>query len=210
MEMMFVFGLGNPGEKYEHTRHNAGRDAVLLFAKEHDASWKMDSECTARISNQFHVGAMPVRCAIPETYMNNSGSAVRCAAERAPTTPTVVVVHDDIDLALGTVRVAKNKGAGGHNGVTDVIEHLGTKDFIRVRIGVIPTRADGSLRKPSAGEQILRFVLRSGNNKDAELLEKACAEAANALTLLCTMPYERAVEKIHRKNNERNRGAEVK
>jgi PTH1 family peptidyl-tRNA hydrolase len=202
MPTTYLFGLGNPGARYAHSRHNAGRDAVLHIVAEQGAIWERDKHCRAEMSTPFMVGEVCVQGVVSETYMNDSGSVARCVVEKGRRADisgdALILVHDDIDLPLGTVRVAKGRGAGGHRGVEDVMRHLGTKDVLRVRIGVLPVRPDGSIRKPRTGEQVVRFVLRKGDVLYSEHLEAQCVHVADAITVLLTVPYDRAVEYIHR------------
>ena len=197
---VYIFGLGNPGVRYEHTRHNAGKDAVLRFADTHHLSWRTDTRCVANISEQVHIGDSMVQCVIPQTYMNESGTPVACVRRAHEQVSEMIVVHDDIDLPMGTIRIVRNRGAGGHHGVSDIMRHIGTGDFIRVRIGVLPVNADGTPRKPSAGTAVVRFVLRKVGADERNALDVLYTRAAEALQLLLTSSYEKAVQAIHEKN----------
>jgi peptidyl-tRNA hydrolase, PTH1 family len=204
MFTMYIFGLGNPGKRYEHSRHNAGRDAVLYLVAKRNAVWERDRCCHAEMSTPFFVGEVFVKGVLSEGYMNHSGSVARCVLRNNAEQDTgvmgerMILIHDDIDLPVGTLRVAKGKGAGGHKGVEDVMRQLGTKDVLRVRIGVLPVGDDGQVRKPRAGEQIVRFVLRRGDEAYTAHLDTQCVQVYDAIEALCTMPHDRAVAYIHR------------
>jgi PTH1 family peptidyl-tRNA hydrolase len=122
-----VVGLGNPGRSYERTRHNAGYLVADELAKRHDGSWRKRKKAEAA---PVSVGLTDTTLLKPTTFMNNSGSAV---SDYGP--EDLIVVHDDLDLEAGTVRVKAGGGAGGHNGLRSIIGRLGN-DFVRVRIGI--------------------------------------------------------------------------
>jgi len=135
--MKLIVGLGNPGAKYERTRHNAGAEAVKAFRDARlDAfncwSNKFNSEvCEGRLNDE------KVILLLPQTFMNLSGGAVQEASAFWKIDPAdIIVIYDDLDLPFGTLRIKTTGSAGGHNGVKSIIERLGSKDFIRMRIGI--------------------------------------------------------------------------
>jgi PTH1 family peptidyl-tRNA hydrolase len=136
-----IAGLGNPGRSYERTRHNAGYLVADELAKRHDGSWRKRKKAEAAF---FSLGPTNATLLKPTTYMNNSGSAV---SDYRP--EDLIVVHDDLDLEPGTVRVKVGGGAGGHNGLRSIIGRLGN-DFVRVRIGI---------GRPPAGVGVTEYVL---------------------------------------------------
>ena len=137
----FVVGLGNPGRSYERTRHNAGYLVADELAKRHGGSWRKRKKAEAA---PVSIGLASTTLLKPTTFMNNSGSAV---SDHKP--ENLVVVHDDLDLEAGTVRVKVGGGAGGHNGLRSIIGRLGN-DFVRVRIGI---------GRPPAGVSVTDYVL---------------------------------------------------
>jgi len=136
-----VVGLGNPGRSYERTRHNAGYLVADELAKRHDGSWRKKKKAEAA---PVSIGLTDTTLLKPTTFMNNSGSAV---SDYGP--ENLVVIHDDLDLEAGTVRVKVGGGAGGHNGLRSIIGRLGN-DFVRVRIGI---------GRPPAGVSVTDYVL---------------------------------------------------
>lgn len=132
--MYLIVGLGNPGTKYNSTRHNIGFEVLDAFFDEFTHKAKLHGDIAEkRINNAKVIGLKPT------TFMNASGHAVAATASfyKIPT-ENILVVHDELDLPFGQVKLQNNRGPAGHNGVASVIEHLGTKDFSRVRIGIIP------------------------------------------------------------------------
>lgn len=177
-----VVGLGNPGAEYEGTRHNMGRSTVEVLRRELGATpWTLDRKSQARVSkteidveNERHT----VTLVQPETFMNLSGEAVKCFIRGGIEADHLIVVHDDIDLPLGTVRVSFDRGSGGHHGVESVSLALGTKAYVRVRVGIIPIGSDGVFRKPPVGEGTREFILGAVDKDDSERLDAAAREAA--------------------------------
>ena len=135
--MKLIVGLGNPGLKYEKTRHNLGfRIAEELARQIKFNHWKVDLQFHASIT-QGHFNNQKIILAKPQTFMNNSGSAAKALAKyyKIPF-EEILVIHDDIDLPLGKIKIQQGRGAAGHKGVQSVIDQLKTKDFIRMRVGI--------------------------------------------------------------------------
>ncbi len=151
-----VVGLGNPGDRYKNTRHNVGRMAVEMFQ---GTPGTFDGD---------------VQVVVPDTYMNLSGGPVAKAMQKSPES-RLIIVHDDIDIPFGDVKVSVGKGSGGQKGVEDIIKALKTKDFVRVRIGITPVFF-GKERRPR-GAAVARFVLKrfgiTERGKLSEVLERA-------------------------------------
>ncbi len=135
--MKLIIGLGNPGKEYEKTRHNAGFLAVdkIVSSSEYQVS-SVKQKFNAEIS-QGTINNEKTILAKPQTFMNNSGQAVRAILDYYKINPEdIIVIHDDLDIPLGEFKISKNKNSGGHKGVQSIIDHLGTKDFTRIRIGI--------------------------------------------------------------------------
>jgi len=158
-----IIGLGNPGEQYTHTRHNIGRDIVAHFHNEHTfPDWHYDKKKHA-LHSTASIADNEVTLILPETFMNNSGIAVRAFFDALHIdTEHIIIVHDDLDLPLGRLRIGYNRGAGGHNGIKSIVQHLKTKAFTRLRFGIIPTY-NNEPRKPRGEQAVLNFVLKQFN-----------------------------------------------
>jgi PTH1 family peptidyl-tRNA hydrolase len=177
-----VVGLGNPGEEYENTRHNVGRMVVMRVAEQIDSSdWRIDKKLHALRSQGVTEHGDTVELVLPDNYMNRSGGSVAPLVKNAKQAERLVVVHDDIDLPLGSIRVVFNRGAGGHNGVLSIERALKTRAYVRVRVGVIPTTPSGKLRKPAAGQKIHDFILKQLSKKDREAVDTMVGRTATAV-----------------------------
>lgn len=133
---VLIVGLGNPGDDYRGTRHNAGAMVVDRFAANRCSGWRKERKFFAELATG-ECGGRKVVCVKPQTYMNLSGEAVAAVSRFYRIAPDqIMVVADDADLPLGAVRMKPSGGTGGHNGLASVIQHLGTQEFARQRIGV--------------------------------------------------------------------------
>lgn len=195
--MYYIVGLGNHGEKYQNTRHNVGWivcDYVREKAK--FSSLTSDSSMSGRVA-EGTVGEVSVRMLYPDTFMNNSGSAVVKFVPKGEY-QHIIVIHDDIDLPLGDVRLNKGRGDGGNNGIKSVIEKLGTKDFIRIRVGIAPRSFwTGEVKRPKGGGPLERFVLKEFTRGEAVKLEEAMERAFGALHELLHHGLESAMNKYN-------------
>jgi PTH1 family peptidyl-tRNA hydrolase len=152
-----IIGLGNPGRAYVNTRHNIGFECVNLFARQQGIAW-VKRQAKARVGFGNVAGKM-VTLAKPGTFMNLSGESVGLLARYYGIAPDdILVVHDDVDFPLGKIRIREGGGAGGHNGVNSIIEHLKSRDFPRIRVGIGPAGEPG-LGKMRSPEYVLgRFT----------------------------------------------------
>lgn len=169
MENLFlIVGLGNPGKEYARTRHNAGFLLVERLADNWKAIWTAEKKFNARLARAGEQGQKFILCE-PQTFMNASGEAVKAIADffRIPPEQILIAV-DDADLPFGEIRLRGSGSSGGHHGLESIEEHLGTRDFPRLRIGI--GRKDGS-------RQITNYVLGQFGKDDAMLLEKVLVQA---------------------------------
>jgi PTH1 family peptidyl-tRNA hydrolase len=176
-----IVGLGNPGEEYEATRHNAGRMAVEFYAKHADApQWKADKRSQS-LTTGAHVGTTLLALVLPDTFMNKSGAAVAKLVKSIKAAERLVVVYDDLDLPLGKIKLSFDRGSGGHNGVESIIKAVKTKKFIRIRIGVTPTTPGGTAKKPIGEKQVMDFLLSRFKEAELQELKKVNKKIANAI-----------------------------
>ena len=172
MENLYlIVGLGNPGRSYAHTRHNAGFMVLERLARRWRADWTIEKKFNARLARVERAGHKALLC-LPETFMNASGEAVGAMVNfyRLPLTGLLVAV-DDADLPLGEVRLRGQGGSGGHHGLESIFQHLGGREFARLRMGIG--------RRAEAGREITGHVLGQFSSAEAELLEKVLARAAD-------------------------------
>jgi len=163
--MFLIVPLGNPGEEYKKTRHNAGRIIVDEIVEKSD--WDFSKAANA-FFYKTKILDKEVQFLKPETFMNASGCAVSYIFKKKNIkSGELIVIHDDIDLPIGEYRVSFNSGSAGHNGIESIINSIDTKEFYRIRIGVSPKDEDGNTRRPTGGEQG-DFVLKNFSKVDFE------------------------------------------
>jgi peptidyl-tRNA hydrolase, PTH1 family len=170
-----IAGLGNPGEEYAATRHNAGFLVLDLLAEKLGAHYWKD-ECGSEVAH-VRRGDDELLLAKPQSFMNASGGPVSKLAQNHHLTPEqILIIHDDMDLPSGTVRVKVGGGHAGHNGLKSLHAKLGSADYVRVRVGT---------GHPSGRKTVIDHVLSVPRGEDAELFEQAIARAADAV--LCVV-----------------------
>ncbi|MCK4918370.1 MAG: aminoacyl-tRNA hydrolase [Candidatus Pacebacteria bacterium] len=179
--MYLIVGLGNPGEEYEKTRHNIGRIILDYYAKKNKfEEWLIDGKLKAITSDGF-VGKNKVKLIEPETFMNKSGLSIKSLITSKKKAETLVVVYDDLDLALGDFKISWNKGTGGHKGLESIVKTIKTKEFIRLRVGITPITPTGKLKKVKGENKVLDFLMKDFTKKDLEILKKAQPKITKAL-----------------------------
>ena len=193
--MELIVALGNPGKEYEHTRHNVAW-IVLHALMEHSGFPAPHS--SGAFSGEVSVGNLhgkEVRILFPTTFMNNSGSAVKKALDCEPRS-SLIVIHDEVDLPLGTVRIAEGRGPGGHNGVKSIIESIDSKDFVRIRIGIARKNIFGIVQRPT-GDALSNFVLGEFGSKEKEVLEEVGKKVMRAIELMYTKDVQGAMNVVN-------------
>lgn len=212
-----VVGLGNPGSKYVKTRHNAGRIVLQQIAENHNFSkWK---EQTRRISLESEGRISELASdsnsdsnsdsgsnsdfdfcfVLPEDYMNNSGKSVAPLMRVPSDLEKLIVVYDDIDLPLGTLRVSFERNSGGHNGLASIMTSLGRKDFTRIRVGIAPSDENNKVLKPHGEEAVLNFLMTSFTPAEKEMLATISEKVAEILITIAKEGKEVAMNNFNSK-----------
>jgi peptidyl-tRNA hydrolase, PTH1 family len=184
-----VVGLGNPGAEFAGSLHNAGADTIELLARRHGATLRAEKGVRARAATA-QIGGRRIALAVPTTYMNDSGVAVRALAKRFGITEpgAIVVVHDELDLPPGTVRLKVGGGLAGHNGLRSIQSHLHSADFLRVRVGV---------GKPPSAAEGANHVLAPPSKSVRSLLDVAVETAADSVERIASDGLEAAMQWTH-------------
>lgn len=169
-KMKCIVGLGNPGKKYEHTRHNVGFMVIDELANRHN--WDLNK---AKFKGRYcveHFEGEKVVLLKPETFMNLSGESIRGMMDFYNLdVEDIIVIYDDLDLSPGKIRLRQKGGHGGHNGVRNTIDHLGTKDFKRIRVGI---------GRPKFNIPVVDFVLGEFPKEDEEAMNISIQKSADA------------------------------
>jgi len=189
--MYIVVGLGNPGKEYAGTRHNVGFDVIDKLAEQEHIS-VIEKKHKAIIGKGVIAGQKCI-LAKPQTFMNLSGESVRQLIDyyKVDETSELIVISDDISLDVGMLRIRKKGSAGGHNGLKNIIAHLGHDTFVRIKMGVG--------EKPS-GHDLVNHVLGHFSKQDREALDETVKEAADAIRLIIAEDADKAMNTFNRKN----------
>lgn len=191
--MYIIAGLGNPTQQYDHTRHNIGFDTITYLADRYHIT--MNTKKFQAICGTGVIEGQKVLLLKPQTYMNLSGNSIGEAVNFYKLDPAteVIVIYDDIALEPGYIRVRKKGSAGGHNGIKDIIAHLGTQEFQRIRVGVG--------EKPEDYE-LAAYVLGHFAAEDRKKVEEAIAQAADAVELMVQDRADEAMNLYNKKKHE--------
>ena len=187
-EIKLIVGLGNPGREYEGTRHNAGFWWVDAFAQANQLGFKPESKFYGLLA-RGQVHGRDLYLLKPQTFMNVSGRAVGALAQFYRIAPeNMLVVHDELDLPPGSAKLKLGGGHGGHNGLKDIIAHLGTKEFWRLRVGI---------GHPGDRAAVSAYVLNAPRQEEAALIEEAMQRAQDVARLIVEGKLEAAMLKLH-------------
>ena len=197
--MFLIAGLGNPGEKYQKTRHNAGF-LVLDFLYSGFEGYKY---ADAKVKKDT-IESKEVIFVKPETFMNDSGKSVSYIAEKYEIpNENILVIYDDLDLPLGEVRVSFDRGDGGHNGIKSIVSQMGTKAFTRVRIGIAPKDDEGRAIKPTGGfftpasKVVSNFVLKDFSASDLEKIKDLSGKVEKIIKTFIKEGRERVMNEFN-------------
>ncbi len=192
-----IAGLGNPGEEYATTRHNAGRMVVEAFAGKNDfAEWKRDAKSRSTLAKGAFEKALALAL-LPDTFMNKSGSAISLFVKSAKAAEKLIVVYDDLDLPLGSLKVSFDRSSGGHKGVLSIERALKTRRFVRVRIGVSAASPGGKLKKPRGEKAVEDFILGEFKASERTVLKKTLARAGEAIATIIAEGYATAMNRFN-------------
>jgi len=190
IDLKVIVGLGNPGAKYTETRHNAGFWFVEEVARKYAGTFRNEKKFFGDVA-KIAVDGKEFWLLRPETFMNRSGQSVKALMSfYRIDADQLLVAHDEIDLPPGTAKLKTGGGHGGHNGLRDIINQLGTKDFHRLRIGV---------GHPGSKDQVVDFVLHNPSRAERDLIDRDIDDAVSVLPELASGALEKAMQKLHSK-----------
>ena len=183
-----IAGLGNPGKDYQAHRHNAGFWFIESLANNMDSKFSSQSKFFGETAICL-IGTNKVHLLKPKTFMNNSGQSVKALSSYYSIEPEeILVIHDDLDLTPGSVKIKMGGGHGGHNGLKDTINALNTNEFYRLRLGI---------GHPGSKNEVVDFVLHPPGKTDLVLIEQAIKEAMDIIEPLVIGDIEQAMKQLH-------------
>ncbi len=191
-----IVGLGNPGQQYRFTRHNAGAMFLETLCDDYQGELKAENKFFG-LSGRIDINGEDIRLLFPSTYMNNSGQAVAAIASYFKIEPLdILVAYDELDLPVGTTRLKKGGGHGGHNGLRDIIKALGSQDFNRLRIGI---------GHPGEASKVSNYVLSEPSKADADQIQADIDKSIVILPLLVKGEFQEAMLKLHTQPQDSNK-----
>lgn len=161
-----IFGLGNPGEKYQRTRHNAGRIVAEMI-------WRKNAN-------------KKIKFVVPDEkiMMNGSGRALAGLVKTRKDASRLIVIHDDLDLPLGKFKISWNRGTGGHRGLDSIVRQIKTTEFSRIRIGIAPVTPGGKIKKPSGEAAVLKHILGEFKDQELKIIRNVGKKVAEAVQVI--------------------------
>ena len=189
-KIKMIVGLGNIGKEYENTRHNVGEWLIAKIAKEQRESFSTNSKLNCHIA-KVNIAYNNVLLVFPTTFMNNSGLAVSKVANFYKIEPNeILIVHDELDIDCGQIRLKKGGGHGGHNGLRSIHQHLGTNDYLRLRIGI---------DHPGHKSQVSNYVLSNPSIAQKKLIDESIDNAISSIDDIINGKIEPAMQRLHTK-----------
>lgn len=186
--ILLIVGLGNPGAEYANTRHNAGAWFVSEIANAANVTLRHDNKYSG-LHGIAKLHGQECHLLIPTTFMNHSGQSVKALASYYKIPPeSILIAHDEIDIPAGIVRLKFNGGHGGHNGLRDIISHLSSKEFYRLRIGV---------DHPGNSKDVVDYVLAPPRKAERQAIDDALQAAEGILPLVITGQFQKAMQLLH-------------
>ncbi|MEK7588299.1 MAG: aminoacyl-tRNA hydrolase [Patescibacteria group bacterium] len=178
--MKLIVGLGNPGKEYEKTRHNAGRIVVGLIEK------KLEEK-----------NIKSLKFLTPDTFMNNSGKAVAPLVKSKKDLSELIVIYDDIDIPIGSLKISFNRSSGGHNGVESIIKSVKSQEFLRIRVGICPITPTGKNKKPKGEDKVSKFLLGEFKKEELEVLKKLSKKIVEIVEIIYTEGSQKAMTRYN-------------
>ena len=183
---LVIVGLGNPGKEYEKTRHNAGRSAAELLARSEGFGEFVYNKKANALVSKGTIEKESATLVLPETFVNLSGKAVSAFIKSPKAAKNLLVIHDDLDLPLGTIKMVFGRGSGGHKGVENVMRALKTQDFARIRIGISGVGKKNQAKKVQGDEKVIKQVIGKWKPAEEAMFKKVLKKVAEVVHLYAT------------------------
>lgn len=195
--MYTIIGLGNPGEEYKNTRHSVGRMALEKIKDKFGLSDWQDNKKSQSLISTGLIDKQKVTLAMPETFMNKSGVSAGALVKTKSAIAKTVVIYDDLDLPIGSLKISFNRSSGGHRGVESIIKAIKSQEFIRIRIGISPTTFSGRVKKPNGDEAVAKFILGKFKPAEEKELKKVLSKIPEVISAILSDGHQLAMGKFN-------------
>ncbi|MBT3282622.1 aminoacyl-tRNA hydrolase [bacterium] len=196
--MIYIVGLGNPGEEYENTRHNTGALSVESFAKKNKLATFENNKKLKAFVTEGKIGKQKIELLLPQGFMNKSGLSIKPLITSKKKAENLVVIYDDLDMPLGKIKISFGRGSGGHKGIESIVRSIKTKDFIRIRVGIAPATPSGKIKKIKTEQKVIDFILGDFKKKETEILKKVFKKVNEALEVIIKEGRSNAMNEFNR------------
>jgi PTH1 family peptidyl-tRNA hydrolase len=198
ISMTIIAGLGNPGDKYRNTRHNIGWIALSYILEKHNFPSLVKSAKYAGAFSEGMLEGKEIGLLFPMTFMNNSGASVcKYLKDHGDNLNDLIVIHDEVDLPFGDIKISYYRGAGGHNGIRSIIDACGGQKFARIRVGVAKKGIFGNVKRPT-GDKLSDFVLGEFKKGDEKILGEIKERVDEAILLILKEGVEKAMQEMNK------------
>lgn len=197
--MITIVALGNPGEDYANTRHNTGRIVLKQFLRNFAFPEMTFNKKLQALESVGKVGREKVQVVFPETFMNKSGNSVAKIITSKKKAKDLIVVHDDLDMPIGKIKISWNRGTGGHRGVLSIVKAIKTEEFVRIRVGISGETAGGKLKKPKGEKEVDKFIIGPFRPAEDSELKKVARKVSAALEMIVLEDASRAMGEFNGK-----------
>lgn len=196
-----IAGLGNPGEEYKDTRHNAGRIVVEYLGKTLGFSDFSENQKLKALISKGEISSgkkkEKIDLVLPDNFMNCSGSSLTSLVSSVKKAHNLIVIYDDLDLGLGTIKISYNRSSGGHRGLESIIKALKTQEFIRVRVGISPVTPSGKVKKPKGEDKVEKHIIGPFTKSEMDVMKKIAKKGVEAVQVIMFEGKEKAMEKFN-------------
>ncbi|MDB5195197.1 MAG: Aminoacyl-tRNA hydrolase, peptidyl-tRNA hydrolase, family [Parcubacteria group bacterium] len=188
-----IIGLGNPGGEYAKTRHNAGRMAVERIAKDEGFPEFVLRKAAKALVSEGAIEGEKVTLVLPDVAMNLSGKVIPSFVKSKPAAKKLLIIRDELDMPLGTMKMTFGRGSGGHKGAESVMRALKTKDFAQIKIGISGATPKGKIKKPGSEDKVIKHVIGKWKPEEEPKLKKMLARTSEAVHLFVSAGNEKAM-----------------
>jgi PTH1 family peptidyl-tRNA hydrolase len=192
-----IAALGNPGDDYKETRHNTGRIIADSIIKKYSFSDFKENPKIKALVSKGEIEGEKVEIVFPDNFMNRSGGSLASLITSVKKAHNLIVIYDDLDLGLGTIKISYNRSSGGHRGLESIIKAIKTQEFIRIRVGISPVSPTGKIKKPSGEKDVEKHIIGPFKPAELEVIKKVSKTVTEAVAVIIKESKEAAMTRFN-------------